>query len=132
MITDGQVKTLVNIELKEANEKFPLFNSLHEGQSVLHEEIEEAGEDIIDIFDLYEKMWKATRENNTSTAIRIARLIKNKATHMIKESIQVAAMADKVITSAQDTAAMESISDSNEHRGKKNEPDQNKPADPGK
>jgi len=99
MITDKEIQKLINAELKEANEKFPLFNSLHEGQSVLKEEIDETGDEFEDIKDLYRDLWTATKENNLRFALEISDIIQNKAEHLIKESIQVAAMAEKIILS---------------------------------
>ena len=37
---------LVKIELKDANSKFPLFNSPHEGYAVIKEELEELWDEI--------------------------------------------------------------------------------------
>jgi hypothetical protein len=124
MIKDEQIRILINAELKEANKKFPLFNSLHEGQSVLKEEIDETDDEFEDIKDLYRELWTATKENDLYGALEISHTILKRAEHVIRESIQVAAMAKKIIISER-----ERMDSTYEELKKENESDRNEPAD---
>ena len=45
----SEVDALIDIELERANEQFPLFNSLHEGVSVIREEMLEAKADMLSL-----------------------------------------------------------------------------------
>lgn len=134
MIKDEQIRILINAELKEANKKFPLFNSLHEGQSVLKEEIDETDDEFEDIKDLYRELWTATKENDLYGALEISHTILKRAEHVIRESIQVAAMAKKIIISERERmdstdCGIGTVNSAYEEFEKENESDRNEPAD---
>lgn len=65
----------VNTELNSANEKFPKFNSYHEGYAVIHEELDE--------------LWDEVKKKS----------INQEKWKLKSEAIQVAAMAIKFIES---------------------------------
>ncbi len=73
-----RVIELVSNELDSANEKFPMFNSSHEGYAVLKEEVDE--------------LWDEIKANKKPGA-----MIKQK-----DEAIQIAAMAIKFVMSCCD------------------------------
>lgn len=91
---------LVEEELKEANEKFPLFNSNHEAYAVLLEEIEEAREELLNLEIISKNIWDGTKGNYTPEALREQYTEANKrAINLAVEAIQCAAMARKSIMS---------------------------------
>jgi len=72
-VNEGSIETIdhaVWTEFRQASERFPKFNSPHEGFSVLKEEVDE--------------LWEAVKLNNKNPA---------RAGLMQKEAVQVAAMA---------------------------------------
>lgn len=96
------IKTLIQIEYKNANKKFPMFSSLHEGESVLREEIEEVGEYYKFIIKTYYELWHNVRANDIKAALEDVESIKNIAEYLIKEVAQVAAMCEKIKGSIED------------------------------
>lgn len=85
------VVRLVDKELESANEKFPLFNSPHEGYAVMMEELDELGEYVDEIAKQMNNIWTLIRKNSTFDT----KSIYNLATMAAVEAIQVAAMARK-------------------------------------
>lgn len=88
---------LVEKELKSANEKFPLFQSDHEGYAVIKEEVEEAKEEVVWVKEKLECIWELIRKNKDATLE--AEFLKEFAIKGAIELIQVAAMAQKFIDS---------------------------------
>lgn len=93
----NQVEELVQVELDSANEKFPLFHSMHEAYAVMKEELEECEEEISNSKKFLELIWSMIRIDGV-TSCDIASL-KEKAIKLAVESIQLAAMAQKTIDS---------------------------------
>jgi multidrug resistance efflux pump len=95
--TDSKsIDKLIADELKRANEKFPLFASIREAESVLREEIEELEEEIQKIRSTYQRLWNSVRKDNNdylSSFVAIKKFTKQ----AIVEAIQVAAMCDKAL-----------------------------------
>lgn len=87
------VQKLVQKELNNANEKFALFNSPHEGYAVIKEEIEECMDDTTEILEAFAAAWYKIKNNDS--AFDEIREVKNFAEHLATEAIQVAAMCDK-------------------------------------
>lgn len=94
------VELLVEKELKAANENNPLFHSMHEGYAVMLEEKEEAEEELerINKFDI-DILWQYVRNDSFPTAKVKCKDIKERATKLAVEAIQLAAMAQKFIDS---------------------------------
>lgn len=89
---------LVEKELKSANEKFPLFNSPHEGYAVIKEELEETAESFEYAKTHLNYLWVSkVRENKDAS--ENAQVIKNYMVHTAIEAIQTAAMCQKYIDS---------------------------------
>lgn len=87
------VQKLVQKELNNANEKFALFNSPHEGYAVIKEEIEECMDDTTEILEAFAAAWYKIKNNDY--AFNEIREVKNFAEHLATEAIQVAVMCDK-------------------------------------
>lgn len=96
----ADVERLVKKELLEANKKFPIFHSMHEGAAVIKEEIDEVEEVYIDISNLFDVIWGWIKKDKDPDMIKdgMSRLKKH-AEHLAVEAIQTAAMAQKFIDS---------------------------------
>lgn len=96
----ADVERLVEKELLEANKKFPLFHSPHEGAAVIKEEIDEVEEVYIDISNLFDVIWDWVKKDKDPDMIKDGMYrLKKHAEHLAVEAIQVAAMAQKFIDS---------------------------------
>ena len=94
-----KVKVLVAEELKNANKKFPMFSSMHEGYAVIKEELEESKHELNCIeLDLCEA-WGNIKENRRNSTLQCIESLKIDALNLAAEAIQVAAMAQKFIDS---------------------------------
>ena len=89
----------VEKEYEEANKKHPMFGSMYEGVSVLREEIEEVKEALQGVDTYYDALWDAIRNNRKDESIRLAGGLEKEALEVIEEAIQVAAMAEKYVSS---------------------------------
>jgi len=93
------VEALSAKELINSYEKFPKFNSPHEGYAVIDEEIDEHGDDTEEIVNIMFKLWNDVKSNNAEMQIIHATKLKEVSIHAAAEAIQVAAMAQKYIDS---------------------------------
>ena len=91
----SKIQALAGEELKEANEKNPLFHSDHEAYAVILEEFEECSEEVSSMSLWIAKMWEKIRYNDEIDSTMTA--IKYHALRGAAEAIQVAAMCDKVV-----------------------------------
>lgn len=99
-MTDRKIiEELVQQELKEANEKYPLFSSAHEAYAVLLEEIEEAAEDLRMIYTHKDALWGLIKADAPYFNGNF-RTIKVYAESLAAEAIQIAAMCQKAAESA--------------------------------
>ncbi len=99
---DAVKKDVINLvykELESANEKFPPFNSSHEGYAVIKEEIEEAEEQLIYTKEKLNVLWSNIKRNNIEFSLAHVYNLEELAINMAVEAIQVAAMAQKYIDS---------------------------------
>ena len=91
------IETLIQEERQKADEKYEkFFRTLHEGESVLREEIQEANEEQQAIWRLYKALWQGVRSDNATYVMQMSRRIYYKAQNLIREAAQVAAMAEKL------------------------------------
>lgn len=88
------VKTLVKTELDLANEQHPMFSSNHEGYAVIHEEVEEAYDEMIRIEYYDGLLWGDVKEDESVE--EDADEIERHAIRCACECIQVAAMCEKI------------------------------------
>ena len=91
------IEKLVELELDEANEKYPLFHSPHEAYAVLKEEVEELEYEMEQISSKTNHLWSAVKcDRNTED---YADRIYAHAIFAAQEAIQVAAMCEKIMQS---------------------------------
>ena len=96
----SEVRSLVQIEMERANERFPLFHSDHEGISVIREECQEATADIGCLKDLVD-MLEQSVFCDMSVEVRESRAYEaeREAIELACEAIQTAAMLRKFVES---------------------------------
>lgn len=97
--TKIKIEEIIQEERGDADRKYPLFSSLHEGESVMREEIEEVSEVLDEIMDAHNWIWKAVRANKSETVKSAAEIIAKLSRELIAESVQVAAVAGKIVDS---------------------------------
>lgn len=95
------IEKLAEMEKQDANRKFPLFHSMHEGYAVLLEEVEEAREALNLAEGSLSMLWAHVRDNNAGRALEFAGRVREHALDLAVEAVQVAAMAQKFIDSAE-------------------------------
>jgi hypothetical protein len=89
------IKKLIDLELERANNKFPQFKSRHEAYGVMLEEVEEAAEELEDIYEgITVDYWAACRRDKEEVADLLIHL-ENGVNCAIKELIQLGAMIQK-------------------------------------
>ena len=94
------IEKLAEMEKRDANRKFPMFHSAHEGYAVLLEEVEEAREALTRTEISLSALWAHIRDNNAGRAPEFAGRIREHALDLATEAVQAAAMAQKFIDSA--------------------------------
>lgn len=96
-----KIYELTEMELKAANEKFPLFASSHEAYAVIFEKFDEAREELEMVEYSLDKFWTEVKENESQEVKnkRLTRIYEN-AVKLAVEAIQTAAMARKGILSS--------------------------------
>lgn len=97
--TKIKIEEIIQEERDDADRKYPLFSSLHEGESVMREEIEEVSEVLDEIMEAHNWIWKAVRANKSETVKSAAKTIAKLSRELIAESVQVAAVAGKIVDS---------------------------------
>lgn len=96
MIDDRMIEKMIKRELRKANTIHrKTFASMHEGESVIREEIEEALDDIVRMKVRHNWLWASVKDRNERVSHRAVEKIRVYAIEAIKELIQVAAMCDK-------------------------------------
>lgn len=98
-IIKDMAEEMARTELKLANENYPYFSSDHEGWAVLYEEYLEAMEEIDQITIRIDSLMRSVFANDKTASMLDANDIKNHATYLSCEAIQLAAMAQKFIDS---------------------------------
>jgi hypothetical protein len=89
-----EIEKLIDIELKKANEKYPLFCSPHEAYAVLQEEVDEVKDDMECINGRMELMWHDVKSD--FDIMDHSKRVYDLAMFTIQEAIQVAAMCKKI------------------------------------
>jgi hypothetical protein len=94
-MTDITIKKLIDLELERANSKFPRFMSRHEAYGVMLEEVEEAAEELEDVYEgITVDYWAVCRRDKEEVADLLIHL-ENGVNCAIKELIQLGAMIQK-------------------------------------
>ena len=94
MTAREKIFELVNQELKEANEQYPLFHSPHEAYAVLKEEVEELQYNAGRLESLTGQMWAKVKVDVEIETITDP--IHAQAVNAAMEAIQIAAMCEKI------------------------------------
>lgn len=95
----AQASEMIDTALKQANEMYSPFHSLHEGYGVMKEEVEEATDDFDIIVWWYNEYWAATKADDFKRARKAAEQMKHITRKAIAELAQVGAMAAKITQS---------------------------------
>lgn len=101
----SEVEALIDIELERANEQFPLFNSLHEGVSVIREEMLEAKADMLSLQNCVDSLEAAVFygfELEDEKLIHLRVNAEREAKELACEAIQTAAMLRKFTMNKQE------------------------------
>lgn len=99
----GLLNSAIKEELKASYTYETEFHSLHESESVLREEIEEAQEEVLKIGDLFDKLHRALRDDDVRTYLEVLGDIRQAGWDLLREAAQVSAMSQKSIDSFIDT-----------------------------
>ena len=99
-LEDG-VKTVCDLELRDANEIHALFASDHDGAGVIREELEELKDAMDGVEAYWDELWDCIKNDRDVEAYVSAGGLYDEAIHAAMEAIQVAAMAQK-FTASQD------------------------------
>ena len=90
------VDALVNDEYEMAAEEHgKVFASMHEGFSVMQEELEEAVEEVTEVGKASHCLWDDVKTDDKDAAVMSAKEVESYAINVACEAIQVAAMAHK-------------------------------------
>ena len=93
-MTDKKIiHSLIEQELKEANDKFPQFASDHEAWAVVREEFEETRNELEACDERLFLVWEQVKRNYSTH--RNYEMLENNAVQLIQEAIQLAAMCRK-------------------------------------
>lgn len=90
-----EVEELAEIEKARANEKFPMFNSNHEGIAIIEEELNEAIDDLKNAVESFEKLKKGVFSDNTEDIKKWRSIMANELNCAIAEAVQTLAMVIK-------------------------------------
>lgn len=93
MIDKKIIHSLIEQELKEANEKFPQFASAHEAYAVVLEELQETKEELESCEGSLHFIWERVKRNYSTHNDYV--IMENYAVQLIQEAIQLAAMCRK-------------------------------------
>lgn len=99
-VIKDDIRDAIEKELCGANERFPLFASMHEAIAVIAEERDEATEALSHMRDIFDMAWRCVKSDNTFTAMECITRLKYEAENLAIEACQVAAMCEKAVQSA--------------------------------
>lgn len=91
------IETLIETELQKAESKFNPFNSPHEGQNVIREEVEELEYEFTQIKSCNNYLWESVKVNDKEEQKEFIDYIYEHSIKAIKEAIQVATMAKRYL-----------------------------------
>lgn len=97
--TIKNIDELIERELRNANSKYPLFSSEHEGYAVILEEYEETKYNIELADRTLENIWENIKTNSHDVVVKGIVTLRTEMQMLIAEAIQTAAMCDKMIMS---------------------------------
>lgn len=91
-----EVQGLVDQELRTANENYPAFNSTHEGESVIREEMWEAQQETSICNGFVADITQAVYHDDSPGIMDASYHLERQAVLLACEAVQVAAMARKI------------------------------------
>ena len=97
MANRANIEDLLRLEYEEANKKYPMFASDHEGYAVLLEEVEVAIHELEIIQYHMGTMWQNIKRNQDCNENLLQ--VKERAIRLIEETAQVGAMCIKAMDS---------------------------------
>lgn len=100
MSLEAEIERLATAELEQANKKFPLFASDHEGYAVILEEFQESEEEVNRARFRLNRLWESVRADEAQT--EYIRHIRKSMLKAAAEAIQTAAMCEKFIQSQEE------------------------------
>lgn len=100
MSLEAELERLAIAELEQANKKFPLFASDHEGYAVILEEFQESEEEVNRARFRLNRLWESVRADEAQT--EYIRHIRKSMLKAAAEAIQTAAMCEKFIQSQEE------------------------------
>ena len=92
---ENDIRGIIDKELSSANQKFPMFASLHEASSVIFEEYQEALEELEDCLRFFDLAWQQIRLNNSALALSHITRMKYASERLAIEACQMSAMCEK-------------------------------------
>ena len=98
-VIKDDIRDAIEKELCGANERFPLFASLHEAIAVIAEEKDEAHNEMISVELFWKYAWDAIKVNNEKSALDFIARMKFAAERLAIEACQVSAMCEKAYQS---------------------------------
>jgi len=98
-VIQDDIRDAIEKELCGANERFPLFASLHEAIAVIAEEMDEAADEMVNVHHLWQAAWKCVKGDSSEVLDNITKM-KFAAECLAIEACQVAAMCEKAVQSA--------------------------------
>lgn len=104
-----EASEMITKELARANEKHELFHSLHEGESVLREEVDESIDCLQEIVETMGDLWSAVRADDNNGALEAVSKVYTTSLFLIGEVAQVGAMAKKITDSILITEPLKDI-----------------------
>lgn len=93
------IRDAIEKELCGANERFPLFASMHEAIAVIAEERDEARDSLETVCKLFSMAWERVKVDSPVALQHITRM-KYAAEELAVEACQIAAMCEKAVQSA--------------------------------
>lgn len=106
------IEVLIHQELMEGLAKWGGHHSTHEGYAVLLEEVEEAEEEMVKVKERLDSFWWLIRSNFPAEQLDTSWL-KEAGVNLIKEAVQVCAMADKLQICVNQIREKNAIADAN-------------------
>lgn len=121
--TDKDIKNLHQVELLQEAVVIEMeksymyercFHSLHESESVIREELEETSEELNKVRQSFEELHVAMRNDAVDAYVESLGYLRQHAWDLVREAIQVVAMANKSIDSFEEESLRKAAMSSSE------------------
>lgn len=91
------IENLIQEEMERATKKISPFNSPHEGYAIIQEEIDELDQEFLSLHNRQDELWSDIKSNWVGGQLDKAESLHFYAIQIIKEAIQVGAMAKRFL-----------------------------------